>query len=69
MVEQHNPTPERQVVISELLVELFEMRTGEWINFSQNGGTRHEWEQLQFGKTRDEVLTEVADALRELNER
>ena len=64
-MEQDKP-PERILFISELLVGLNEMKTGEWVNFSQNGGTRFEWEQLQFGKTRDEVLDEVADALREI---
>ena len=65
-MEQDRPTPERILLISELLVELHEMKTGEWVNYHQNGGTRFEWEQLQFGKTRDELLDEVADALREL---
>ena len=68
-MEQDSPTPERQVIISELLVELFEMKTGEWMNYVANGGNRYDWEQLQFGKTRDEVLDEVADALRGLDER
>ena len=62
-MEQDSPS-ERQILVSELLVELFEMKTGEWRNYAANGGDRLEWEQLQFGKTRDEVLDEVADALR-----
>ena len=62
-METERPS-ERQLLVSELLVELFEMKTGEWQNYVANGGNRLEWEQLQFGKTRDEVLDEVADALR-----
>lgn len=60
---------EASIPLSEVVDILDGMKVGDWSDWisaaKEYGGTREEWDKLQFGLTWDEVLDKVKEKLSE----